>query len=236
MITNLTKIVWLFVVFITASNSGAFALEEKAVNGTIVHDSSNPKLLTNFVEDVVSLLPPEMFQALEPHLETLNREAGFDVRDDYWRRNVISMSDFKKRLEEISIKDANKLASQLGGSVKHIFEIALRPIGLDILNEGLKKNLKEVPNRWKYDKFTVIYGGYSGQQIDAILSTLYEYNQRQKMTLYPELVKTTADLWSATWQRGGGKVELISKSFVRMPAEINFRKTPGSGYTPSYRR
>lgn len=228
--------VLLAMLIIVATNSSALALEEKKVNGMIVHDSSNPKLITTFVEDVVSLLPPEMLQALEPHLEVLNREACFNVRDDYWRSKVISIDDFKKRLESISTKDGNELASQLGSSVKHVFEIALRPDGLDILNEGLKKNLREVPNWWSNDKFTVVYDGYCGQSVDVILSTLYEYNKRQKRTLYPELVKTTADLWSAIWQRGGGKTEQIAKSFVRRPPEFNFRKTTGPSYTPGIRR
>lgn len=228
--------VLLVMLIIVTANSSALALEEKKINGMIVHDSSNPKLITTFVEDVISLLPPEMAQALEPHLEVLNREAGFNVRDDYWRSKVISRDDFKKRLESISTKDGNELASQLGSSVKHVFEIALRPDGLDILNEGLKKNLREVPNRWNNGTFTVAYDGYNGQSLDIILDTLYEYNKRQKMTLYPDLVKTTADLWSAVWQRSGGKTELVAKSFVRKPAVLNFRKTSGPSYTPSNRR
>ncbi|MDA8430531.1 MAG: hypothetical protein M0T70_14860 [Geobacteraceae bacterium] len=226
----------LVVLFMVAANSSVFALEEKVVNGTIVHDSLHPKLVTTFVEDVVSLLPPEMIQALEPYLETLNREANFNIRDDYWRRKVISMAEFKSRLEGISIQNGNELASQLGGSVVHIFEIALRPNGNDVMSEGLKKNLREVPNRWKNDKFTVAYDGYSGQSLDAILSTLYDYNKRQKMTLYPDLVKTTANLWSAVWQRGGGKTDLVAKTFVRKPLDIDVKKTPGTVNTPSYRR
>ncbi|MDD2733697.1 MAG: hypothetical protein PHF56_07125 [Desulfuromonadaceae bacterium] len=79
----------------------------------IIHKSSNPKIITNFIEDVVSLLPPEMVQALEPHLETLKKAAGVNVRDDYWRRKVISMDGFKGRLESISIKDGAELASQM---------------------------------------------------------------------------------------------------------------------------
>lgn len=228
--------VLLAMLIIVATNSSALALEEKKVNGMIVHDSSNPKLITTFVEDVVSLLPPEMLQALEPHLEVLNREAGFNVRDDYWRSKVISIDDFKKRLESISTKDGNELASQLGGTVKHIFEIALSANSHDVLKVGLKKNLREVPNRWNNGTFTVAYDGYNGQSLDIMLATLYEYNKRQKMTLYPDLVKTTADLWSAVWQRGGGKAELVAKSFVRKPAVLNFRKNSGPSYTPGIRR
>lgn len=226
----------LIMLFIVATNSSALALEEKKVNGLIVHDSSNPKLITTFVEDVVSLLPSEMVQALEPHFEVLNREAGFNVRDDYWRGKVIGRDDFKKRLEAIPTKDGNELASQLGGTVKHIFEIALSANSHDVLKEGLKKNLREVPSRWSNGIFTVVYEGYNGQSLDIILDTLYEYNKRQKMTLYPDLVKTTADLWSSVWQRGGGKTELVAKSFVRKPPVLNFRKTTGPSYTPSIRR
>lgn len=228
--------VLLAMLIIVATNSSALALEEKKVNDMIVHDSSNPKLITTFVEDVVSLLPSEMVQALEPHFEVLNRNAGFNVRDDYWRSKVISRDDFKKRLEAIPTKDGNELASQLGGTVKHVFEIALSTNSHDVLKEGLKKNLREVPSRWSNGIFTVVYEGYNGQSLDNILGTLYEYNKRQKMTLYPDLVKTTADLWSAVWQRGGGKTELVAKSFVRKPTDFNFWKNPGSGYTPSYSR
>lgn len=213
----------------------SFALEEKTLNGTITHDSSNAKLITNFVEDVVSLLPPDMVQTLEPYLETLNREANFAVRDDYWRRKVIGKDDFKSRLESISTKDGNALASQLGGNVKHIFEIALRPNGADVMGDGLKKNLRELPNSWKNGKFTVVYEGFSGRSLDAILDTLYEYNKHEKTSLYPELVKTTAEMWSAIWQKNGGKMQLVVKTFVRKPADMNFRKPSGS-YAPPPRR
>jgi hypothetical protein len=226
----------LVIMLIVTTNNSALALEEKTVNGVIVHESTNPKLTANFIEDVVSLLPPEMVKTLEPHLKTLNREAAFHVGGDYWRRQVISRDDFKKRFEGISIHDGNELASQLGGSVKHIFEIALRPDNSDVLNEVLQKNLREVPTQWKRDTFTVVYDGYSGQSLDVILSNLYGYKKRHKMTLYPDLVLTTANLWSAIWQINGGKMELVTKTFVRKPAEINFRKTPGSVSTPSYRR
>lgn len=220
----------LVMLFILVACCNAFALEEKTVNVVIVHDSSNPKLINNFIEDVVSLLPPEMIQTLEPHLETLNREADFNVRDDYWRRKVIGKDVLKVQLEGISIKDGNELASQLGGSVRHIFEVTLRPNSADLMNDGLKKNLKEIPTRWKSNTFLVEYKGYNGQSLDTILNTLYEYNKSQKMTLYPELVKTTADLWSAIWQRGGGKTELIAKSFLRRPMDIknNMKPSPGS--------
>ena len=218
---------------IVATNSSVLALEEKVVNGIIVHDSSNPKLITNFIEDVVSLLPPEMVQTLEPHLGTLNRSANFNISDDYLLRQVISMNDFKGSLERISIKDGSELARQLGSSVKHIFEVAMRSNGNnDLLNEGLQKNLRKVVSRWRAETFTITYDGYSGQPLDTILSTLYEYKNRQKITLYPELVKTTADLWSAVWQRGGGKTVLITKSFVRKQTEFNFRKNQASGPTP----
>ncbi|MBT0663087.1 hypothetical protein KI809_02135 [Geobacter pelophilus] len=223
----------LIMLFIVAANSSALALEEKMVNGVIVHENSNPKLITNFIEDVVSLLPPEMVQALEPHLETLNKAADVNVRDDYWRRKVIGLKDFKGRLEAISIKDGPELASQLGGSVNNIFEIALRPNNSDVTGDGLKKNLKEALTSWKNGNHVVSYNGYKGQSLDALLDNLYDLKKSSKKTLYPELVKTTADLWSAIWQRGGGKTEVVTKSFVRIPAELNFRK---SSPAPSFRK
>ena len=128
---------------IVALSSFSFALEEKIENGVIIHDSSNVKLINSFVEDVVSLLPLEMVKALEPHFNILTKEANFTVRDDYWRRKVISLNGFKGRLESISIKHGAVLARQLGENVKPIFEIALRPSGSDVMGEGLKKNLKE---------------------------------------------------------------------------------------------
>ncbi|MDD2733661.1 MAG: hypothetical protein PHF56_06940 [Desulfuromonadaceae bacterium] len=223
----------LVILFMVAANSSALALDEKMVNGMIVHESSNPKLITNFIEDVVSLLPPEMVQALEPHLETLNKAAVVNVRDDYWRRKVIDLKDFKGRLESISIKEGAELASQLGGSVNNIFEIALRPNNSDMTGDGLKINLKEALTSWKNGKHIVSYNGYKGQSLDALIDNLYDLKKSNKKTLYPELVKTTADLWSAIWQRGGGKTELVTKSFVRKPAELNFRK---SSPAPSFRK
>lgn len=223
----------LIMLFIVAANSSALALEEKMVNGMIVHESTNPKLIANFIEDVVSLLPLEMVQTLEPHLETLNKAASVNVRDDYWRRNVIDLKNFKGRLESISIEEGAELASQLGGSVNHIFEIALRPNNSDVTGDGLKKNLKEALTSWKNGNHVVSYNGYKGQSLDALLDNLYDLKKSNKKTLYPELVKTTADLWSAIWQRGGGKTELVHKSFVRIPAELNFRK---SSPVPSFRK
>lgn len=225
----------LVMLWIVAPGNYSFAFEEKTVKGTIIHDSSNAKLITNFVEDVVSLLPPDMVQTLEPYFDTLNREANFVVRDDYWRSKVIDRDYFKSRLEAISTKDGKTLASQLGGNVKHIFEIALRPNGADVMGDGLKKNLREVPNSWKNGKFTVVYEGYSGRSLDSILETLYEYNNREKRSLYPDLVKTTAEMWSSVWQKGGERMQVVTKTFVRKPADLDFWK-PSGRYVPSPRR
>lgn len=228
-------IIVVIVLCIVTANEKSFALEEKTINGSIVHDSSNPKLVYNFVEDVVSLLPPEMVQALEPNLETMLKEADFNVRDDFWRRKVISQNAFKERLESILINNDNELASQLGSSVKHIFEIALHPNSYDALGDGLKKNLKEVPNRWKNEKYVVEYLGYKGQSIDAILVSLYEMKKLSKNSLYPKLVTTTADLWSAIWQKGGGNTQLVTKTFVRKPPYFDIKKNTGPS-TPTPRR
>jgi hypothetical protein len=215
---------------ILALNNFSFALEEKVVDGMIIHESGSLKFTDNFVDDVLSLLPPDMLQALEPHQATLSREARFNVRDDYWRRGVVGMDDFKSSLGSISIKNSNELASQLGRSVEHIFEIAMRPKGDDMMNEGLKRNLKNVLSKWRNEKYVVNYDGYKGQSVDAILASLYEMKKTSKINLYPDLVTTTADLWSAIWQRGGGKTQLVTKTFVRKPTE--FRK----GTVPSIRK
>lgn len=76
---------------IVALSSFCFALEEKIVDGVVIHDSSSPKLIDNFVYDVLSLLPPDMLQALEPHHATVIKAARFNVRDDYWRQGVIGI-------------------------------------------------------------------------------------------------------------------------------------------------
>jgi hypothetical protein len=213
----------------------AFALEEKNIDGKIIHDSSHPKITSMFIEDVVSLLPLEMAQILEPNLETMLKEAEFNVRDDYWKRKVIGKNNFKVRLESISIKDGTELASQLGGSVKHIFEIALHPNNSNISGEGLRKNLRDVPNSWKNGIFEVKYQGYQGQSVDVILTSLYEMKKRNKTSLYPDLVVTTAELWSSIWQKGGGRVQIVTKTFVRKPMALNFRKNAGPS-TPPPRR
>ncbi len=208
----------------------SFAFEDKKESGVIIHDSSNQKLVNNFVEDVVSLLPPEMVKTLDPYLDILAKEANFVVRDDYWRRKVISQDDFKIRLESITIKDGAVLAGQLGENVRPILEIALRPNGSDVMGDGLKKNLKEALTGWKNGKHLINYTGYKDQTLDAILSTLYGYAKYKKTSLYPELVMTTADLWTAIWKRGGGETQLVAKSIIRKPADINFRKNPAQVY------
>jgi hypothetical protein len=215
---------------IVALSSFSFALEEKIENGVIIHDSSNVKLVNSFVEDVVTLLPPEMVKTLEPHLDILTKEANFTVRDDYWRRKVITLNNFKGRLELIPIKDGAVLASQLGEYVKPIFEIALRPNGSDVMGEGLKKNLKEALTGWKNGKHVINYTGYKDQPLEVVLGTLYGFAKYNKSTLYPELVITTANLWSAIWKNGGGETQMVAKSIIRKPAEFNFRKSAAPAY------
>jgi hypothetical protein len=215
---------------LVALTTVSFAFEDKKESGVIIHDSSNLKLVNNFVEDVVSLLPPEMVKTLDPYLDILAKEANFVVRDDYWRRKVISQDDFKRRLESITIKDGAVLAGQLGENVKPIFEIALRPNGSDVMGDGLKKNLKEALTGWKNGKHVINYTGYNDQTLDAILVTLYGYAKYKKTSLYPELVMTTADLWTAIWKRGGGETQLVAKSIIRKPADINFRKNSAPVY------
>lgn len=217
---------------IVAFSNFSYALEEKIENGVIIHDSSNVKLVISFVEDVVSLLPLEMVKTLEPHLDILTKEANFTVRDDFWRRKVIPLNDFKGRLESIPIKDGAVLASRLGEYVKPIFEIALRPNGSDVMGEGLKKNLKEALTGWKNGKHVINYTGYKDQSLEVVLGTLYGFAKYNKSTLYPELVITTANLWSAVWRNGGGETLMIAKSIIRKPAELNFRKSP----PPVYRK
>lgn len=214
---------------IVASNSSAFALEEKIVDGMVIHDSSSPKLIDNFVYDVLSLLPPDMLQTLEPHHATMIKAARFNVRDDYWRRGVIGITEFKSRLGSISIKDSNELASQLGRTVEYIFEIAMRSNSDDVMHEGLKRNLKYALNKLRNEKYVVNYDGYKGQSVDVILVSLYEMKKYRKTNMYPDLVTTTADLWSAIWLRNGGKTQLVKKTFMRQPAD--FRK----GTVPSFR-
>lgn len=212
------------VLYLLSCTLNAFALEEKMIDGIIVHENSNPTLIDNFVEDVLSLLPPDMYQALEPHREALLREARFNVSGGYWRRKVIGMNEFRGQLESISIKDSSELASQLGRSVENIFEIAMRPNDDDMMNEGLERNLKDVLKRWKNEKYVVSYHGYKGQSVDVMLASLYEMKKYSKTNLYPDLVTTTADLWSAIWQRGGGKTQLVAKTFVRKPVHLEFKK------------
>ena len=217
------KLILIGLYLLTFSPS-SFAFEEKMIDGIIVHESGNAKLTDNFVEDVLSLLPPDMYQALEPHREALLKEARFTVRGDYWRRKVINMNDFKGRLESISIEDSNKLAIQLGGSVEPIFEITLRPNADDVMKEGLKRNLKDVLIEWRNEKYVVNYPGYKGKSMHAILVSLYELKKYGKTNLYLDLVTTTADLWSAIWERGGGKIQLVTKTFVRKPVVIDYKK------------
>jgi hypothetical protein len=142
----------------------------------------------------------------------------------YWKRQVISKKEFKVRLESISIKDSNELTRQLGISVENIFEIAMRPNGDDVMNVGLERNLRDVLNRWNNGTYVVNYLGYKGQSIDAILDSLYEMKKMSKTNLYADLVTTTADLWTAIWQKGGGKTELVTKTFVRKPMNLNIRR------------
>lgn len=215
---------------IVALSSFSFALEEKFENEVVIHDTSNVKLVNSFVEDVVSLLPSEMVKTLEPHLDVLTKEANFTVRDDYWRRKAIPLNDFKGRLESIPIKDSAVLARQLGENVKPIFEIALRPNGSDVMGDGLKKNLKEALTGWKNGKHVINYTGYKDQSLEAVLGNLYGFAKYNKSTLYPELVITTANLWSAIWKNGGGETPMVTKSIIRKPADINFRKNPAPVY------
>lgn len=227
---RIVLIIVVIILNILTESDFSFAFEEKIINGMVVHDSSNTKLIYNFVEDVCSLLSPEMIQFLEPNLDAMLKEADFNVRDDYWKRQVIGLNEFKERLESISIKNDITLASQLGSSMKHIFEIALRPNNNDVMGEGLKSNLINVPIKWKNEKHIVNYDGYNGQSIDAILVSLYEMKKKSKTRRYADLVIITADLWSAIWQKGGGKTELNNKTFVRKPIDFDFRKNIGQKY------
>lgn len=138
------------------------------------------------------------------------------------------MAEFRSRLGSISIKNSDELASQLGRTVEYIFEIAMRPNSDDMMNEGLKRNLKYALNKLRNEKYVVNYDGYKGQSVDAILASLYEMKKHNKVNLYPSLVTTTADLWSAIWQRGGGKTEQVTKTFVRQPADFRRGTVPSS--------
>jgi len=200
--------------------------DDKTVQSAkIIHEDINQKPVNIFLEDVTLLLPPELASLLDQNSETFLKDANFRIKDDYWYRKVMPKDVFRRRLELITINDPAELASQLGGTVRYIFEISLRPSNNDVMGELLKKNLREIPIKWKSEKVVIKYDGYNGQPIAEVLDDLYRVNKSSKANLYPEMVINTAKLWTAIWKKGGGNTPLVTKTIEHKPIEIEFRKS-----------
>jgi hypothetical protein len=216
------------VVVCVACSGVADAIIIKDCNCGIVHESSNQNLVDTFLEDVLFLLPDTLSETLYDNYDALTEGARFQLPDQYWKHKVISEDSFKKRYYSIAknytASQSNSiLAKQLGSTIVDIIEVAMRSPKYDPLKEALKRNVSGFLQDGRNTTYQINNKGFKSHSFDAAVEKLYGLNQYEKLSLYPELVTVTANLWTSVWIATGHSDTFTLLSFTRRPVQLGER-------------
>jgi hypothetical protein len=206
----------------------------KQISANEVHESANNNMPRAFVEDVVSLLPPQFRKHLD--LDVINSSVKFTGNRNKWL-NYSTMSE--KDLSDIYSRLASKYAShkigditlsdELGNTVSTIIEAAMTHGGNDPLGDRFKTNLENFFKDEYKNTHVIRYEGFNDCRIPTCVARIYELSRYSKSSVYPLLVSRTADLWTAIHRARQGELVSDAKTVVRKPMNIAFgEKRPSS--------
>ena len=186
-----------------------------------VRSTNNVNTISFFVDDVISLLPPDMASMIKPQIGLLLREAQETPKGQSWTRAVIEPAGFARELAApLPLNDPLPWVERLGGSLRHILDVAFSN-PRDPLNEKLKLNIQQFIEQTPGKEHQISYSGYIGRQTDEILRELYSLKGHTNAVTYPVLVCLTADLWASVWKaQGGASPFAVASSFTRKPLDL----------------
>jgi hypothetical protein len=194
-----------------------------------IHETEDTDVISNFLEDVLSLIPTELAETLDRNGSFLYKEANFVVSDDYWHRGAPGKADFlrdcsliAKSLKNADPEDSQNTALQFGFMVRGILEIAMIPPTADPMNLKLVGNLKKFFRETAYSRWQIGYPGYRTQTFESIIDKLYGLKNSPKATIYPQIVIITADLWTTLWRYAGREPKSAPCNILRTSYLDNF--------------
>lgn len=117
-----------------------------------------------FVDDVVSLLPPDMAALIGSEKGTILREAARrPYQQQSWSRLVITPAQFSRELAApLAFNDPQLWAGLLGSSLRHILDVVFSSPN-NPLNERLQRNVRLFVEQAPGKIHQVNYGGYAGR-------------------------------------------------------------------------
>jgi hypothetical protein len=99
----------------------------------------------------------------------------------------------------------------------------MRSTKYDPLKEALKRNVSGFMQDGRTMSYQINNKGFKSHCFDATVEKLYSIHQYDKLSLYPELVAATANLWTSVWIATGHSDTITLHSFTRRPVQLGER-------------
>ena len=208
--------------YVAAAELGNVTALQVLAGTVFVHETAEDSPLVYFVDDVISLLPTDLVTALENNWKAFVENAFFMVKNSYWRRRIPFKEEVTaeyrliiQRLTSSEDDYNHNIGYLLGGTIRPILEIALRPNHADVMNIRLEENLRQFVRNSTIQEVVVHYPGYSPQTLETAVERLYSLSSVHGDAQYQQLVMVTADLWLTIWRESGREIKQIPYTFVR---------------------
>lgn len=214
------------VTLLICSTQNAHAIRiKKTPDCVMVHETAGENTVRNLVEDVLFLLPTELSDLLAGNYDELYSSAKFALPTNYWQHKVLDEPELKQ-LFYSTARDYKKnrsdaaLARALGKTVEDIIQIAMVYNGFDPLKEHLRSNVSDFLTTTHSRTYLISQEPFQNHSFDAEIDKLYGLRKYRKQDLYPELVKTTANLWTSVWLATGHSGTIVPQYFYRRPFQL----------------
>jgi hypothetical protein len=198
---------------------------KKTPDCVMVHETAGENTIRNFVEDVLFLLPTELSDLLANNYDELYSSAKFALPPNYWQHKVLDESELKQ-LFYSTARDYKKnnsevvLTRALGRTVENIIQIAMVSNGFDPLKEQVRSNVSDFLSTTHSRTYLISQDPYQNHSFDSEIEKLYALRKYRKQDLYPELVKSTANLWTSVWVATGHSATIVPQYFYRRPFQL----------------
>lgn len=182
-----------------------------------VHEGTNHNQAYNLIEDAVALLPEEMRRFLKGDMDILYGYSDIKMTTDSWKKSVIGRDSLIRKCNRISVATSEVLAEDLGVTVQYVLDVSLSAATPDPFNDVLRSATQDFLDKGNLGTYKIDYPGFRGISLDEAVDNLYALRKYDKKSVYPEMVKATADIWTAVWTKNGGKYTPVPHKIVRRP-------------------
>lgn len=191
-----------------------------------IHESSGNNIVKGFVEDVISLLPPEFRKDLDS--QTIQSSVRFNNNRSKFNYSTMSEKDLYSIYARLSKRYTNKtigsiaLSDELGSTVSAIIEAAMTSGSADLLGDKFSANMENFFKEEYKTTHVIKYDGYNSCDLRSCISQIYDLARHKKATVYPLMVTRTADLWTAVYNSMAKNTEIMAKTIVRRPMDVSY--------------